>query len=182
MISVVRLRVASAIIAVIALLGLASVCLAHRVPGCLTTIEWNELSGHTEIVHRLHTHDAELGVGSALDLPGLSVGDIEGRAHIALYAEEHFQIRAGENELKLELIGAELSGNYILVYQELPGRLPQNILIRDDILRDAFPTQSNQVNIKDGASVHSLVFTKKDDWLGYKFLEQQNQPWDSSSK
>ena len=173
MINVVRLRIASAIIAVIALLGLASVCLAHRAPGCLTTIEWNELSGHTEIIHRLHTHDAELGVGSALDIPGLSVGDIEGRAHIALYVEENFQIRAGEIELELELIGAELSGNYILVYQELPGHLPQNILIRDDILRDAFPVQLNQVNIKDGASVHSLVFSKKDDWLGYNFLEQQ---------
>ncbi len=169
MISVVRLRIASAFIASLALLGMASVCQAHRGPACLTTIEWNELSGQTEIVHRLHTHDAELGVGSALDLPGLSVGDIEGRAHIALYVEEHFQIRAGENELKLELIGAELSGNYILVYQELPGRLPQNILIRDDILRDAFPAQLNQVNIKDGASVHSLVFTKKDDWLDYNF-------------
>ena len=173
MISVVRLRVASTIIAALTLLGVASVCMAHRAPVCLTTIEWNELSGQTEIVHRLHTHDAELGVGSALDIPGLSVSDIEGRAHIALYVEEHFQIRTGENDLKLELIGAELSGNYILVYQELPGRLPQNILIRDDILRDAFPSQLNQVNIKDGSSVHSLVFTKKDDWLGYNFLEQQ---------
>ena len=164
-----RLRITNVIIAALALLGIATVCLAHRAPGCLTSIEWNKLSGQTEIVHRLHTHDAELGVGSALNLPGLSVGDIEGRANIALYVEENFQIRAGENELKLELIGAELSGNYILVYQELPGRLLQNILIRDDILRDAFPAQLNQVNIEDGDSVHSLVFTKKDGWLGYNF-------------
>jgi len=159
------------IMAAIAVLGISSSSFAHRTPGSLTTIRWNEASGRTEIVHRLHTHDAELGVGSSLDIPDLSVEEIEGRAHIALYVEEHFQIKSNGVEFQLELVGAELSGNYILVYQESPGRLAQNILIRDDILREAFPAQLNQVNIEDGDTVHSLVFTQDDGWLSYEFLE-----------
>jgi hypothetical protein len=47
------------------------------------------------------------------------------------------------------------------------------MLIRDDILHDAFPAQLNQANIEDGDSVHSLIFTQKDGWLGYNFLERQ---------
>ena len=68
------------IMAAIAVLGISSSSFAHRTPGSLTTIRWNEASGRTEIVHRLHTHDAELGVGSSLDIPDLSVEKIEGRA------------------------------------------------------------------------------------------------------
>jgi hypothetical protein len=160
------------IVAAIAVLGIASSLLAHRVPGSLTTIKWNAVSERTEIIHRLHTHDAELAVGASLDIPDLSVEDVAGRAHIALYVEEHFHIKSSGDEFQLDLVGAELSGNYILVYQESPERLAQNILIRDDILMDAFPAQTNQVNIEDRDAVHSLVFTQDDGWLSYKFLQK----------
>lgn len=149
----------------------ASACLAHRTPGSLTTVEWNEATGRTEVIHRLHTHDAELGVGASLGLPDLSVEEMEGRAHIALYVEAHFHIKGVDGELNFELVGAELSGNDILVYQELPGRLPQSVLIWDDILMEAFPAQLNQVNIKDGDSVNNLVFTKGDGWYSYSFAQ-----------
>ena len=163
------LRTACLSIVAFVLMGVVSSTMAHRAPGSLTSIKWNEVSGRTEIIHQLHTHDAELGVGSSLSMIDLSVEDTEGRAHIAIYVEEHFHIKRGEKELHLELIGAELSGSYILVYQEFPGRLPQNILIHDNILRDTFPTQINQVNIEDGDKVHSLIFTKDVGWLSYEF-------------
>jgi len=147
----------------------ASACLAHRTPGSLTTVKWNETTGRTEVIHRLHTHDAELGVGASLGLPGLSVEEIEGRAQIALYVEAHFYIKGVDKELKFELVGAELSGNDILVYQELAGRLPQSVLVWDDILMEAFPAQLNQVNIEDGESVNKLVFKKGDGWTSYSF-------------
>ena len=145
--------------------------MAHRAPGSLTTIKWNEESARTEVIHRLHTHDAELGVGKLGDIPDLSVIDVEGRAHIALYVEKHFHIKSSEKALPLELIGAELSGDYILIYQELPDRLPQSILIHDSILLETFPTQINQVNIEDGDTVHSLVFATGTGWLSYSFSQ-----------
>ena len=151
------------------LLSIALSAAAHREPGSLTTIKWNVSSGRTEIVHRLHSHDAELGVGQILDIADLSVLDIEGRAIIALYVEARFHVAAGEEDISLDLIGAELAGDYVLVYQEVAGQLPDEILIYDSILRDIYPAQINQVNIADGDSVHSLLFTADKDWHAYKF-------------
>lgn len=142
---------------------------AHRAPGSLSTIEWNAATGRTEIIHRLHSHDAELGVGEVLRLSQLSVQTIEGRAHIALYAEERFVIEDETGALALELVGAELAGDYLLVYQERAGRLPARIRLRDDLLRDVFPEQVNQVNIDDGGSVRTLVFSGDTEWLGFEF-------------
>lgn len=142
---------------------------AHRAPGSLSSIEWNEATGRTEIVHRLHSHDAELGVGEVLRLPRLTVQTIEGRAHIALYAEERFRIEDESGALPLELVGAELAGDYLLVYQEWTGRLPARIRLRDDLLRDVFPEQVNQVNIDDAGSVRTLVFSGDIEWLGFEF-------------
>jgi len=156
------------IVAVVAL-GWALTSFAHRAPGSLTTIEWNQATGKTEIIHRLHSHDAELGVGSVLALTDLSALDLEGRAYIALYVEERFRIASEDGDLALALVGAELAGDHVLVFQELSGRLPGKIHVLDGILRDIYPTQINQVNIEDGESVHSLAFTDDDDWQLYEF-------------
>jgi hypothetical protein len=153
------------------LLGFALCAAAHRSPGSLSTIKWNPSSGKTEIVHRLHSHDAELGVAAALGIPDLTVLDLEGRANIALYVETRFRIATGEEDIHLELIGAELTGDYLVIYQELSGQLPDEIRIHDSILRDSYPEQINQVNIQDGSSVHSLVFSAGDDWQSYRFRQ-----------
>jgi hypothetical protein len=155
------------------LLGVALSAAAHREPGSLTTIKWNASSGKTEIVHRLHSHDAELGVGQVLGIADLSVLNLEGRAIIALYVEARFRITAGEEDIQLDLIGAELAGDYVLVYQEHSAELPAQIHVHDSTLRDVYPAQINQVNIEDGDTVHSLVFTADDDWLSYEFTQVQ---------
>jgi len=159
------------VVVAITVFGIAFTALAHREPGSLTSIDWNDITRKTEIIHRLHSHDAELGIGDVLNMPDLSVLDLEGRAHIALYVEERFHIEDSEGELKLELIGAELVGNHILVFQERSGRLPERIRIQDNILQDAYPAQINQVNIEDGEAIHSLIFTSDDDWQVYEFLQ-----------
>ena len=155
------------------LLGIAVSAAAHREPGSLTTIKWNASSGKTEIVHRLHSHDAELGVGRVLGIADLSVLDLEGRATIALYVEARFRIAADQEDIELDLIGAELASDYVLVYQEYSAKLPAQIRVHDSILRDVYPAQVNQVNIEDGDTVHSLVFTAGDDWLSYEFARLQ---------
>jgi len=142
---------------------------AHRLPECLTTIGWNPDSGRSEIVHRLHGHDAELAVSRALGEPGLRLAELEGRAKLALYVEQRFAIAPlvdGEpgELLALELVGAELDGQWVLVFQEYPGELPQALAIRHEVLRDAYPDQVNQVNLVRAAGVRTLYFRGKDDW------------------
>ena len=142
---------------------------AHRAPGSLTTVEWNDRSGRTEIVHRLHSHDAELGVGTIVGDAALSTLTLGGRAQIALYVEERFAIEQDGKRLALDLLGAELIADYLLIYQEHDGQLVGEIRVRDDILRDVFPAQINQVNIDDGGAVRSLAFAGDDAWHDFTF-------------
>lgn len=162
-------RLAGAAAAVVALLVALPPTEAHRAPGSLSTIEYNPRTDRTEIVHRLHSHDAELGIGTMLEMPDLSVLSLEGRAWIALYVEEHFRIESEDGPVRLSMVGADLAADYVLVYQEVTGRLPEVIRVRDDILRDAFPEQINQVNIDTGESVRSLVFAADDEWRRFEF-------------
>lgn len=140
---------------------------AHREPGILTTIEWNNSIERTEIIHRIHTHDAELGVAMVDNLPLLSVGNTEGMARIALYVENHFSILIEESSLDIELVGAELIGDYIFVYQEWRDPLSTNIFIKNEILREIYPLQINQVNIISEGNIRTLTFTEKEIVLPY---------------
>ena len=140
---------------------------AHREPGILTTIEWNNSIERTEIIHRIHTHDAELGVAMVDNLPLLSVGNTEGMARIALYVENHFSILSEEGSLDIELVGAELIGDYIFVYQEWIDPLSTNIFTKNEILREIYPLQINQVNIISEGNIRTLTFTEKEIVLPY---------------
>jgi len=151
------------------MLFIAALSYADHKPGSLSTIKTGRESGSVEIIHRLHNHDAELGVIAALNDKSVTLDKLIGRAQLALYVEERFIVASVSDAgvgapLDLELIGAELDGEFILVYQEFNGELPSRIAVRDDILRDVFPDQVNQVNIATGGDVHSLVFRGDDNW------------------
>ncbi|ANO49975.1 DUF6702 family protein [Woeseia oceani] len=137
---------------------------AHRAPGSLSTIDFNAATGMLEIVHRLHLHDAEIGVAAVLDDPRFSLSQLESRARAALYVEERFQIMSDDAVIGLRLVGAEIAGDYLMVYQERNGPLPAKIRVRNDILRDAFEGQINQVNIASGTTVRTLTFANDDVW------------------
>lgn len=139
---------------------------AHRTPEALTAIEYNPNTESTEIAHRLHVHDVEPNMDRILEESGQSLEAIEGRARVSLYVHERFSIISnGENEpIALSLVGAEVEGDYLYVYQEYGEKLTGSLKIRNGILRDVFPMQINTVNIKVGSRVRSLVFAKRDEW------------------
>lgn len=151
------------------MLCIAALCFADRQPVSLSTIKLNAQSGNVEIIHRLHSHDAELGIITAVGDRTLTLDKLVGRAQLALYVEERFVVARLTSEgvgapLDLELIGAEVDGEFVLVYQEFRGDFPERFAIRNDILRDVFPEQINQVNIAVTGEVRSLVFQGDDDW------------------
>ena len=142
---------------------------AHRLPMGMTTVTYNPETDAVEIVHRLHRHDAEQAMVEVIAEPGVDLLTVAVQAQLALYTEAHFQIAAvvdGEvgEPLPLQLLGAEIDGDYVLIYQELPERLPSEIAVRDDVLRDLFPDQVNQVNITTASGVKTLVFKRDDTW------------------
>ena len=160
---------ANTAIAATAALCVAALAFAHRMPGSISTVKRSASGDVIEIIHRLHSHDAELGVAAVLGKGNISLEDLVGRAQLALYVEERFRIadfvdgRVGDR-LALELIGAELDGEFVLVYQEFAGDLPARLAIRDDILRDVFPEQVNHVNVALGGEVRSVTFSGDDEW------------------
>jgi hypothetical protein len=154
------------IIAALAFLIWVSPLLAHRLPEALTTIERNSNTDTIEIIHRLHLHDAEMALSDKFPDVDLSLDSVTGRAQLALYVETQFQIvdLATREPLKLKLIGAELDGDSVLVYQEFKGALPDNLTIRQDALRENFPNQVNTINISLGSQIRTLIFKDKDSW------------------
>lgn len=152
-----------------AMLCIAALSYADRQPGSLSTIKTSPSSGNIEIIHRLHNHDAEFGVMAYYADRSLTLDSLVGRAKLALYVEQRFTLAALSEDgvgapLDLELIGAELNGQFVLVYQEFRGEMPAKFAVRDDILRDIFPEQVNHVNIAAGSEIRSLVFQGDDDW------------------
>lgn len=144
------------------------VCLAeaHRQPVGLTAVTFNAETGTTEIVHRFHRHDAELGLVQLLRKPDVLLIDLESQARFALYVAENFAIAPaiGAEPLALELIGAELEGDEIIIYQEYAGKLPDGIAIRDAVLQDVYADQVNHVNLHGSAGMKTLTFTVDDGW------------------
>jgi hypothetical protein len=160
----------NAVIVATATLCVAALASAHRMPGSISTVKRSASGDTIEIIHRLHTHDAELGIAITTSKRNVSLETLVDRAQLALYVEERFSIAAYTdreigNKLALELIGAELDGEFVLVYQEFAGDLPAGIAIRDDILRDVFPGQVNHVNVATGGEVRSVTFSGDDEWL-----------------
>jgi hypothetical protein len=162
-------RATRALVLGLAGLGLAASAWAHRMPLGMTTVAYNPNTDSTEIVHRLHRHDAEEAMAQVMTEPGVDLTQLAVQARLALYTEAHFQIARVVNgltgdPLPLKLVGAELEGDYVLVYQELPGRLPSWVTVRNDILRDLYPQQVNRVNITTDSGVKVLVFQRDDSW------------------
>jgi len=139
---------------------------AHRQPVGLTAVAFNADTGTTEIVHRFHRHDAELGLVQLLRRPDVLLVDLESQARFALYVAENFSIapQIGAEPLALELVGAELDGDEIIVYQEFAGELPDGAAIRDSVLQDVYSDQVNHVNFHGSSGMKTLTFTVDDGW------------------
>jgi hypothetical protein len=109
----------------------------------------------------------------------ISLENLVGRAQLALYVEGRFSIASQDaggvrSRLPLGLVGAELDGEFVLVYQEFAGELPAKVAIRNDILRDVFPEQVNHVNIATGGEVRSATFSGDDEWRTLSLEEPAN--------
>lgn len=140
---------------------------AHRAKAALTLVRWNQAAGLLEIDHSLHAHDAEMALNRIEGVGAPDLAQLEHRARLALYVEARFALLSADGiPLALTLVGAELTGENAHVYQEAALKPPPSRLtVRDDILRDLFPVQINQVNFDmtgDPAHIRTLTFLGND--------------------
>ena len=150
----------------IGLLLFTPILSAHRTPEGLTTIERNPNTDTIEITHRFHLQDAEEAMQVILADKNLTLESIEGRARLSLHVETAFQIADDESDtpFSLLLVGAQIEGDQILVFQEYTGKFPPAIKVRHDAFRDAFPQQANTLKVKLDSRIHTLVFRDANKW------------------
>jgi len=136
---------------------------SHQLQAAISSVTFIPRNNTIEVIHRFYSHDAEhalsLLTGHHVDI----LQDKEAQHAFGRYVSEHFQLSGQDGtELPLSLVGVELEGDFIWVYQEtpIPGQLSE-LSISNSALLDVTPGQVNTVNVECGGELDTLVFSEK---------------------
>jgi hypothetical protein len=136
---------------------------AHQLQAAISTVTFVNRNNTIEVIHRFYSHDAEHALSSLTGHHVDILQDGEAQQAFGRYVAEHFQLSVqDETELPLSLVGVELEGDFIWVYQEtpIPGQLNE-LSISDSALLDVMPGQVNTVNVECAGKLDTLVFSEK---------------------
>lgn len=155
-----RRRMAASGMLLVVLSGLsAPLAAAHRGRTVLSTVEWNERTATLEVIHRIHADDAEAALRLIDAGRGFDITHADALTRLALYVDANFAVWATDRLLPLELIGAELEADTVLVFQGAPLTAPApEIAVRNTIFASLFEAQVNLVNLRVGGRTRSAVF------------------------
>lgn len=132
---------------------------AHRLHAAITTVLFNDRTERIEVMHRYFSHDAEhllRKLGGDADI----VDSEAARRGFSHYVHERFGLYSEDGQLNLKLIGVELDGDFLWVYQSAP--LPQppltSLTIEHNVLRELWEQQTNTVNVETRERIQTLTF------------------------
>lgn len=131
------------------LLVIAGSVSAHRQHVALTEVVTRD--DRLQITHRFHEHDAAEWLRQRYPTR-IDITSLKDQARFALYVESAFDVRLGDAPLPLELLGAELDGAWLFVYQEAQSQSSADELMKglrfdSDVLMDMLPDQLHQVTV-----------------------------------
>ena len=148
---------------------------AHPQKAAITQVLFNPRTNHIEVAHRFTLHDAEAAAfdekGARRDL----LVSATAQSEFAAYVASTFQMAHLEGgDIPLTLLGAQIEGGSIWVYQDAP--TPEKLSglrIQNAALRDVWPQQTNRVNIERNGQVQTLVFSgaATELWVQFPDLE-----------
>jgi hypothetical protein len=143
------------LLAVLAATGPAG---AHEIRIALTTVEPNPRSGLVEVMHRFWVHDAEHATQLLGGMTGDIVDDVALQRLFSRYVAQRFTLADADREpLALELVGAEVDGDFLWVYEQMPiDRFDAIRAVAHSSLQDVWTDQVNQVNVRRGDAVRTL--------------------------
>ena len=146
------------------LLSVAVSASAHQLQAALTTIELNPRSELVEIVHRFYAHDAEHALAEVAGIEGDIRTDRALQQAFGRYVARHFSLSDAEGRpLEPELVGAEVEGDFLWIYQQLPAKSFDRIArVGHDSLQEVWPDQENRVNLRRDDGVHTLILRSGD--------------------
>jgi len=151
------------LLALCAALLVALPAAAHQQKTAISILSHNERTGLLEVVHRVPLHDAE----HALKRRGIAapdiIGDIPDRRAFVRYIAERFTVTHNGEPIAFTLLGSEIDGGSLVVYEEAPSPGPgARLAVRSLILTDVWTRQENRVNIGSGTEVETLIFRAGD--------------------
>ncbi|MEM9281938.1 MAG: DUF6702 family protein [Verrucomicrobiota bacterium] len=135
---------------------------AHEQKTSLTDVFYNQRTGNLEIAHRISVHDAEHVLRRTGQKPDDLIHSEKARSLFADYVTTQFALKSENGSaIELDLVGQEIEGGYLWVYQEVPAaELPEKgFMIQNSILHDEVDQQINTVNVRFGSTVITFVFT-----------------------
>jgi len=140
-------------------LSVAKPVAAHDAPRVETVVKLNA-NETVDVTHTLQLSATQrllfkAGVIDKNDMTGLRA-----RAQAALYASERFELNANGDRIELDILGAEIGGGHLYIYQTgVLRELPENWSARNSILRDLSPRFDNVVNVPTAEGIRTIVFT-----------------------
>lgn len=152
-------------------LGLVALCAASAVPAYAhrektteTEITWSADGGYLYATHKFHLHQTEVSLFEAGITHSAKFESLRARAELALYVEKNFTLQTlTEKPITLEILGAEIVGRDVYVYQQAKmDAAPKGLIVTCNLLRDFIPDQINHVDVKLGGKINSLAFRGND--------------------
>lgn len=137
---------------------------AHKQRLSLTRIDWNESDKTLDVTHSFHIHEAENTLYGAGLIRYPDLTKLKTRARLALYTSEHFSLSLdGSKTLSLDIIGAEIDGQSVYVYQQVPLEAPpKRLIVSNSIFRALARDQINNVDVNINGEIKSLQFKGND--------------------
>lgn len=137
---------------------------AHREKTTVSEVVWSQKDEFLYASHKFHLHQTEVSLFEAGITHSAKFESLRARAELALYVQKNFKLELIDGTpLPLEVLGAEIEGRDVWVYQQ--ARLntpPQGLIVTCDLLRSIIPNQINHVDVKLGRKTHSLAFRGND--------------------
>lgn len=141
-------------------LAVAAAAHGHQMRAAISTVLFNPRSGNIEVMHRFYSHDAEHALQLLTNSPADLLDEPRDRLKFAVYVHDRFALTGHGAELEpLTLVGAEIDGDYLWVYQRTP--TPPDLTgltVRFDALREIWRDQVNTLNVERAGQVHTLIF------------------------
>lgn len=137
---------------------------AHSEKKTVSEIVWSERDGFLYASHKFHLHQTEVSLFEAGITHSAKFESLRARAQLALYVEKNFTLQSIDGTpLPLEVLGAEIEGRDVWVYQQTKlSEAPKGLIVTCKLLRDIIGGQINHVDVKLGSKTHSLAFRGTD--------------------
>lgn len=137
---------------------------AHQEKATISEVVWSEASGFLYVTHKLHLHQTEVSLFEAGIIHSAKFESLRARAQLAIYVEKNFSLQTLDGTLvPLELLGAEIEGRDVYVYQQAKlENAPTGLIVSSTLLREIIPNQINHVDVDLGGEIRSLAFRGSD--------------------